>query len=85
MGKVDLPTFLQQKLKPREGDIIEVYDAYYTDNERYKFVGETLASILAEPEAEVKMITDYVSEDKTAPSNGGVCPFSLEKINSFEL
>ncbi|HPE55247.1 MAG TPA: tRNA 2-thiouridine(34) synthase MnmA [Bacteroidales bacterium] len=24
VGKVDLPTFLQQKLKPREGDIIEI-------------------------------------------------------------
>ena len=28
VGKVDLPTFLQQKLKPCEGDIVEVYDAY---------------------------------------------------------
>ena len=25
VGKVDLPTFLQQKLKPCEGDIVEVY------------------------------------------------------------
>ncbi len=28
VGKVDLPTFLQQKLKPAEGDVVEVYDAY---------------------------------------------------------
>ena len=28
VGKVNLPTFLQQKLKPCEGDIVEVYDAY---------------------------------------------------------
>ena len=27
VGKVDLPTFLQQKLKPCEGDVVEVYDA----------------------------------------------------------
>ncbi|MCB2218829.1 MAG: tRNA 2-thiouridine(34) synthase MnmA [Bacteroidetes bacterium] len=26
VGKVDLPTFLQQKLKPKEGDIIEIPD-----------------------------------------------------------
>ena len=26
VGKVDLPTFLQQKLKPCEGDVVEVYD-----------------------------------------------------------
>mgnify|MGYP002508509431 FL=1 len=38
VGKVDLPTFLQQKLKPCEGDIVEVYDAYYTDNEQYQFL-----------------------------------------------
>ncbi len=81
VGKVDLPTFLQQKLKPCEGDIIEVYDAYYADNEQYKFVEETLASILAEPESKVKMITDYVSEDKSAPSRSGVCPFSVEKMS----
>ena len=35
VGKVDLPTFLQQKLKPCEGDIVEVYDAYYTDCQQY--------------------------------------------------
>jgi len=81
VGKVDLPTFLQQKLKPCEGDIIEVYDAYYAGNEQYKFVEETLASILAEPESKVKMITDYVSEDKSAPSRSGVCPFSVEKMS----
>ena len=35
VGKVDLPTFLQQKLKPCEGDIVEIYDAYYTDSQQY--------------------------------------------------
>ena len=29
VGKVDLPVFLQQKLKSVEGDVVEVYDAYY--------------------------------------------------------
>ena len=29
VGKVDLPTFLQQKLKSVEGDVIEVFPAYY--------------------------------------------------------
>lgn len=29
VGKVDLPKFLQQKLKSVEGDVIEVYRAYY--------------------------------------------------------
>lgn len=35
VGKVDLPVFLQQKLKSVEGDIVEVYDAYYGECARY--------------------------------------------------
>ena len=80
VGKVDLPTFLQQKLKPCEGDIVEVYDAYYADDEQYTFVKDTLESILADESAQVKMITDYVSEDKAVPAVSAVCPFSAEKI-----
>ena len=80
VGKVDLPTFLQQKLKPCEGDIVEVYDAYYADDEQYAFVKDTLESILADESAQVKMITDYVSEDKAVPAVSAVCPFSAEKI-----
>ena len=80
VGKVDLPTFLQQKLKPCEGDIVEVYDAYYADNDQYVFVKNTLASILKEGESGVKMITDYVSEDKAVPAAEGGCPFDLCKL-----
>ena len=80
VGKVDLPTFLQQKLKPCEGDIVEVYDAYYVDNEQYLFLKSMLESILAEDVAEAKMITDYVSEDKSEAAVSSGCPFSLDKI-----
>jgi tRNA-specific 2-thiouridylase len=80
VGKVDLPTFLQQKLKPCEGDIVEVYDAYYAENEQYEFLKSTLASILKEGESDVKMITDYVCEDKAVPAAEGGCPFDLNKI-----
>ena len=31
VGKVDLPTFLQQQLKAKEGDIVEIPETYYTD------------------------------------------------------
>lgn len=34
VGKVDLPLFLQQKLRSVEGDIIEVYPLFYEDNPR---------------------------------------------------
>ncbi len=35
VGKVDLPVFLQQKLKSVEGDVVEVYGAYYADSAKY--------------------------------------------------
>ena len=79
VGKVDLPTFLQQKLKPCEGDIVEVYDAWYSDDDQYRFIRETLSSLMSEG-GEVKMITDYVSEDKAVQISASGCPFSVEKI-----
>ena len=80
VGKVDLPTFLQQKLKPCEGDVVEVYDAYYTENEQYIYMKNTLSSLLADESESVKMITDYVSEDKASQTVSAGCPFSAEKI-----
>ena len=80
VGKVDLPTFLQQKLKPCEGDIVEVYDAYYIGNEQYESLKSLLESILKDGEDGVKMITDYVSEDKAVPVTSAGCPFDFEKI-----
>ena len=80
VGKVDLPTFLQQKLKPCEGDVVEVYDAYYAENEQYIFMKNTLASLLVNESESVKMITDYVSEDKASQTASVGCPFSAEKI-----
>ena len=80
VGKVDLPTFLQQKLKPCEGDIVEVYDAYYADNEQYGFLVQTLGSILSDTQGQVKMITDYVSEDKAVEVVSAACPFAMDKI-----
>ena len=80
VGKVDLPTFLQQKLKPCGGDIVEVYDAYYADNEQYNYIKSVLESILAEGHDHVDMITGYVSEDKAVPVVSGGCPFSMDKV-----
>ena len=84
VGKVDLPTFLQQKLKPCEGDIVEVYDAYYDDNEQYQFIRTTLESLMADHNADVKMITDYVSEDKSVfVASDQTCPWSLDAVSSL--
>ncbi len=73
VGKVDLPTFLQQKLKAAEGDVVEVYDAYYAQNEHYHFIHDTLASLLKTP-GEPMMTTEYSSED-----SGGK-PFNNRRV-----
>ncbi len=72
VGKVDLPVFLQQKLKSVEGDVIEVFDAFYEDNPQYRFIKDTVASLLKDPSTEPQLVTDYISEDKAAPAGGGV-------------
>ena len=82
VGKVDLPTFLQQKLKPCEGDVVEVYDAYYADDEQYRFLSETLAEITLEGR-QLRMITDYVSEDKASVVKASGCPFDMEKVKTL--
>ena len=78
VGKVDLPTFLQQKLESREGDVIEVYDAYYQDNEQYRFLQDTLSSLTADGRP-ARMITEYVSEDKGS-GQGAANRYDPEKL-----
>ena len=80
VGKVDLPTFLQQKLKPCEGDVVEVYDEYYSQNEQYAFLKSTLESLLKDDVRQVQMITSYVSEDKAVEPLSTGCPYSFEKL-----
>ena len=78
VGKVDLPTFLQQKLKPSEGDVVEVYDAFYKENSQYNDIVGILDRITADGK-DVNMITSYVSEDKaTVPSAANA--YDPEKI-----
>ena len=70
VGKVDLPTFLQQQLKVKEGDIVEVYDAYFADNEQYAFVKEYLGLLRrTDFEGDVKMVTDYISDNLSLKVN----------------
>ena len=70
VGKVDLPVFLQQKLAPKEGDVVEVYDAYFDAEPHYAFIRNTLQSIekdgLSEP---VNMVTSYISETRSLKVN----------------
>ncbi len=70
VGKVDLPVFLQQKLKSVEGDVVEVYDKYYENNAQYGFIECTIASILADKSSSPHLVTEYISEDKASVSGG---------------
>ena len=69
VGKVDLPEFLKQKLKSVEGNIVEVYPAFYTDNPHYRFQQETLSSLTVGG-VQANMVTGYISEDKCTDTLG---------------
>lgn len=70
VGKVDLPTFLKQKLKPKEGNVVEVFNAYYEQNAQYQRIESILTSLLPAGSTEpAKMISDYVSETKTSATD----------------
>ena len=49
VGKVDLPVFLQQKLRSVEGDVVEVFGPWYDASEKYKRDSELLDRFGATP------------------------------------
>ena len=49
VGKVDLPVFLQQKLRSVEGDVVEVFDPWYDASKKYKRDSELLDRFGATP------------------------------------
>ena len=63
VGKVDLPVFLQQKLKSVAGEVVEVYDAYYASDPLYIRQMGMLSSLVADG-TDFHPVTSYISEDK---------------------
>ena len=87
VGKVDLPTFLKQKLTSVEGDIVEVYDAYYAQNELYLWQQDTLGKLL-KPGKTLDRTVHYAPEEKILTTDGaplGECPFDLQNISDEDL
>ena len=72
VGKVDLPVFLQQKLKSVEGDVVEVFDAYYHQSEKY-----------LRDRALVEKARKCLSPDSDGqfPDAGGISDSELEEIS----
>ena len=85
VGKVDLPTFLKQKLTSVEGDIVEVYDAYYENNPLYRWQQEKLTGLL-KPGETLERTVQYAPEEKVLTSDGkplGESPFDAEKVQAL--
>jgi len=62
VGKVDLPVFLQQKLRSVEGDVVEVFAPYYADSAKYRRDQELAAkgtALTDEEWQEFSMPIDY--------------------------
>ena len=69
VGKVDLPTFLKQKLTSVEGDVVEIYDAYYESDKQYQFMIKVLSSLRNDGMVPT-MTGGYVKEIKLLTSDG---------------
>ena len=85
VGKVDLPTFLKQKLVSVEGDIVEVYDAYYQQDPLYRWQQEKLTELLR-PGETLERTVRYAPEEKVLTSDGkplGVSPFDTAKVEAL--
>ena len=85
VGKVDLPTFLKQKLASVEGDVVEVFDAYYATDPMYLWQQETLSALLKEG-AGLERTVRYAPEEKVLTSDGkplGVSPFREESVRAL--
>ena len=85
VGKVDLPTFLKQKLTSVEGEIVEVFDPYYAANELYQWQQNVLTGLLKADET-LERTVRYAPEEKILTSDGkplGVSPFREDTVSAL--
>ena len=82
VGKVDLPTFLKQKLASVEGDVVEIFDPYYATDALYQLQQETLTGLLKEGQT-LERTVRYAPEEKILTSDGqplGESPYKADAI-----
>ena len=83
VGKVDLPVFLQQKLKSVEGDIVEVYDKFYEDSDFYNKQMELLSAVReAVATGRISDISDETLEFLSRPVTYETIAFETETYRS---
>ncbi|MBQ7194832.1 MAG: tRNA 2-thiouridine(34) synthase MnmA [Bacteroidales bacterium] len=73
VGKVDLPVFLQQKLRSVEGNVVEVFDRWYEDSPQYAHYQQ----IAAGPQ-----YTDEQLHELSQPFDYGNIAFETETYRS---
>ena len=95
VGKVDLPEFLKQRLRSKEGRIVEVFDAYYEQDPLYRRQREILSAISKDPEA-LSMVSSFTGDNDVFRSvhgqqaNESGCDrpessFDLAKVSALSL
>ena len=83
VGKVDLPVFLQQKLKSVEGDIVEVYDKFHEDSDFYNKQMELLSEVReAVATGRISDISDETLEFLSRPVTYETIAFETETYRS---
>ena len=84
VGKVDLPVFLQQKLKPKEGKVVEIFA---TEQEREPYTqaalkaGETVADTIAEKGTVAAAESPECNVSGTAATIPALSTEELEKLS----
>ena len=81
VGKVDLPVFLQQKLKSVEGDVVEVFDAFYADCPQWRRQQELLARAF-EGGAHGEALSDDELAELALPLDYSAIQFETETYRS---
>ena len=88
VGKVDLPTFLKQKLQSVEGKVVEVYDAYYAADPLYRQQQTVLEGLWA-AEGPMPVTAPFAPEEKVLTTDGaplGPSPWKgLEALDDATL
>ena len=82
VGKVDLPTFLKQKLASVEGEVVEVFDPYFATDELYQWQQKTLTGLLRDG-ISLDRTVHYAPEEKVLTTDGeplGESPFQADKV-----
>ena len=77
VGKVDLPVFLQQKLRSVEGDVVEVFDAFYSDCAQWRRQQELLGRA-----RQGALLTDDELEELSKPLDYSGISFETETYRS---